>query len=898
MRRGESSIKNIQLHLANQDWEQIINICQQEISNDPNAIDFYPYLARAYTILGKLEQAIGAYKKILGTPFDQAEIYAELGLLYSKQKNSQQAAWNYEQALIFKPNWPELKYNLAVVLHQSGDWQGAITAYNQALEIKPDYTAAHFNLGVLHDQKGELELAIASYQGAIAVDPKFTRAYSNLGSTFARQKNYDLAIATFLKGLHLDPTWPTLHNNLGQIYWFNQQQGKAYESFTTAVTLDAKMSIAHHNLGKLWQQQGNYTQASNCFQNVMKLEPQNVLALSHYADVQLQIGDLETTLNCWRKIIELEPQFVDAYCQRILATEPEDVLEIAKVACARFLQALRLDRKTEAYHHLWRAYYLMGDVLFEFGGLQQAEFYYQRALQIRSSEAELYLKLGNCLAKQKKLNAAVVVYQIGLTIEPKYPQICFQLGRILERSQDAAKAVNYYEAVLNQKIDSAPDWKNLPSLFTSEDKSSFLPQKIYHHAQDWARDCKLENFNYVQVLWGEKKPTLAKIAGIRQPELIKTNVPGQISYAECGGVNCNSCMTELIQTFQPQQIGKDAYRCSFDQASPIQTKLPFVISIPDGRGWIAPHKNSWIICNALAVITSDNYLLGDLSRDYPWFLPTCPYQERPEHQIFQQDSIATPEKIEGKVALLSGLAGHVYYHWMFDVIPRLELIRLSGIELETIDWFVVNSLSKPFQRETLQILGIPEAKIIESDRHSHIEATELIVPSFPGYMDWVPEGTMEFLRQTFIPKINLAQPSRGQKIYVSRVKSKNRQLVNEAEVSELLHREGFKSIFLEEMSVLEQVAAFVNAEVIVASHGSGLTNLVFCSPDTKVIELFSPNYLRTDYWMISQQLKLEHYYLIGKSFNCPSLRSLMYQNPLTEDILVNVDSLNQILKFI
>ena len=65
----------------------------------------------------------------------------------------------------------------------------------------------------------------------------------------------------------------------------------------------------------------------------------------------------------------------------------------------------------------------------------------------------------------------------------------------------------------------------------------------------------------------------------------------------------------------------------------------------------------------------------------------------------------------GKVVVLSGLAGHVYYHWLFDIIPRIELIRLSGIKLEEIDWFVVNNIEKSFQRETLNWLGIPTAKM-------------------------------------------------------------------------------------------------------------------------------------------------------------------------------------------
>ena len=115
-------------------------------------------------------------------------------------------------------------------------------------------------------------------------------------------------------------------------------------------------------------------------------------------------------------------------------------------------------------------------------------------------------------------------------------------------------------------------------------------------------------------------------------------------------------------------------------------------------------------------------------------------------------------------------------------------------------------------------------------------------------------------------------------------------------MSALLSKYGFETVFLEEMSVLEQVALFANAKFIVAPHGSGLSNLVFCSPETTIVELFSPHYLRTDYWILSQQLKLNHYYCVGDSFDCLPLLNLMYQNSLTEDILVNLSSLQLIME--
>ncbi|MEN9871774.1 MAG: hypothetical protein RLZZ171_2766, partial [Cyanobacteriota bacterium] len=666
MIRGESSFKKIKIHLGRGEWEQVIEICQQAIATDPDGVDFYPYLARAYAQQGKFAPAISAYRKTLGTRINQAEIYAELGLLHSKQQDPRQAAWHYKQALKLQPDWAELQYNLAVVLHQMGNWQEAIAAYNQTIKIKPDYEAAYFNLGVLYDQKGELDAAIAAYEQVITIQPDLVRAYSNLGSTYARQQEYSKAIATLRKGIALDPTWVTLHNNLGQVYWFNSQPELALTSFETAIILSPKMALAHQNLGRLWQQQGNYAEASRCFDHVLELEPKNVLAHSSYAEVQQKMGNLASTLKSWQKIIELEPDFVNAYCQGKLTSSPEDLLEIAKLACARLLQALKSGQQEEAYHHLWRTYGYMGDVLFEFGGIKQAETYYQRALQLQPEDIELYLKLGNCLARQRRLNAAVTVYHQGLALQPNQPQICFQLGKVLEKTQQAEQAINYYERVLNDR--KQDDWKQLPKLFPTEDNLASLPTQIYHHTQDWVRDSNLKDFDYVQVLWSQAPVVQNKTKIVRQPEAIKIK-PGDTSYPDCGGVNCNSCMTKLIAQFKPLQIGQNAYQCSLEQAPKIDSGLPFVVTIPNGRAWVAPQKNSWVICYAMAVITPDNYLLGDLSRNYPWFLPGCPYQERAEHSIFEQENIAPVEKITGRVALLSSLAGHVYYHWMFDILP-------------------------------------------------------------------------------------------------------------------------------------------------------------------------------------------------------------------------------------
>ena len=720
-----------------------------------------------------------------------------------------------------------------------------------------------------------------------------------------KQEKFAAAIEIYQQGLKFEPTWAVLHNNLGQVLWLTKQPDKALARFETAIVLEPDMALAHYNLGKLWQQQKNYSAAIDCFQKVIQLEPNNIWAYSHCAEALFIQNNLELTIDYLQEAIAIQPDFVKAYCQRAKLLQPESLLEQAKISCAKFLSAVQNKLNySQILVHFWKTHFYWGDVLFAYGGIKQAQVYYQKALQIKPNEVELYLRLGNCLAKQRKLDAAITIYQMGLTLQPDNFQICFQLGKIFEQQQQVEQAINYYETACQQQVEGAEkNWEQLPNFFIREEKLLEFPKGIYFRTIDWVKDSELEDFEYFHFDWSSvemtatprsRKPVEPELTWQQQSEVTSTSFSSFKS--KCGGVNCSTCMGKLISYFEPVQIGKQAYKCSFSQSPPIDSPSPFVVTISAGKAWIAAQKNSWLICNAIAIITPDNYLLGDLSRYYPWYLPGCPEQEKTDHTIFSLEMMPPLEKIEGKVAVLSGLAGHVYYHWMIDIIPKIDILRRSGIDLEKIDWFVVNNIDRDFQTETLEFLGIPTSKIIISDRHSYIQAEELIVPSFPGHLDWVPKSTITFLRKTFLPTIDRQNSASPKRIYISRSQARGRVIINEDKAIDLVSQFGFQTVVLETLSVLEQVSLFAKAEVIISPHGSSLTNLVFCSPGAVVIELFSPHYVRTDYWILSQQLQLQHYYSLGESFDCFPLRNLMYQNSLTEDIFVNINSLQKTFK--
>lgn len=313
-----------------------------------------------------------------------------------------------------------------------------------------------------------------------------------------------------------------------------------------------------------------------------------------------------------------------------------------------------------------------------------------------------------------------------------------------------------------------------------------------------------------------------------------------------------------------------------------ERELPetFVAVLRNGRFWVSGGER----LESTAVITADDKILADVSKEFRRTAGT--------HSIFTRFKLPKVRKINGTAAILASANEEVYFHWMFDIVPRLYLLQ-SNIPLESIDYFVIYSQNNKFQKETLNALGIADQKIIESSKSHHLKADRLVVPSLPGIPGNPPIWAVNFLREIFLNSQKQAEPKGTELIYISRAKTKFRRVINEAEFLDLLKDRGFQSVALEFISVAEQAALFSKARIVVAPHGAGLTNIVFCQPGTKIVELFSPNYVNVCYWSLSNQLDLDYYYLLGEG-KMPA----EYTDPhsVGDDIRVGLDSLSNLLK--
>jgi len=216
----------------------------------------------------------------------------------------------------------------------------------------------------------------------------------------------------------------------------------------------------------------------------------------------------------------------------------------------------------------------------------------------------------------------------------------------------------------------------------------------------------------------------------------------------------------------------------------------------------------------------------------------------------------TPRKLRNLngvvLSLLTGGGGNNnYWHWLYDVLPRLNLCN-KIISLDKIDYFLLPSLSKGFQKETLNFLKIPEHKRLSSEKFRHILTNELIITDHPvvvtdsatNDIQNVPYWIIKWLKDIFLNKSPANKKKTKNKIYIDRKDAISghayqRAIVNEDEVKKYLLSNNFISVRLADIKFSEQVELFNNADVVVGLHGAGFGNLSFCNPGTKIIELRS-----------------------------------------------------------
>lgn len=281
-----------------------------------------------------------------------------------------------------------------------------------------------------------------------------------------------------------------------------------------------------------------------------------------------------------------------------------------------------------------------------------------------------------------------------------------------------------------------------------------------------------------------------------------------------------------------------------------------------------------------AVISPDNKVFAEFT------LP--PANRWPDHACFKRRRIPAVTPLKGWYATLVWPESAFFFHWMMEALPRMAVL---GEYAELLDGLFVPGPLKEFHKESLRLLGFGADKLIALDVHSHFQPEHLFVPhAFAMYNP--PRWMRAWYNSAYLPRAVAAaitvQPVR--RMYISRSDAPGRQVENEKEVLRELGVFGFEPVRLSELSMAAQARLFHEAEAIVAPHGAGLSNLVFCRPGTLVVEVLPPKWMAPCFMALATAGECDYRHIVADTIDTGTPR------PQLDGIRIPLDPLVRTLR--
>lgn len=197
-----------------------------------------------------------------------------------------------------------------------------------------------------------------------------------------------------------------------------------------------------------------------------------------------------------------------------------------------------------------------------------------------------------------------------------------------------------------------------------------------------------------------------------------------------------------------------------------------------------------------------------------------------------------------------------YYHWLLDGLGRWGICPAASFAC------LLPSSGEPFQLAGPALVPGLSARALTLGPGQAIEVRRLHwTTSLTGF------GTQfhPALRRLGDAMRASVPAADRPALYVCRDDTANRPLRNEAAVMRLCTDRGFHAVRLATLPVAEQVALFAGARRIVAPHGGGLGNLLFCQPGAKLLELQMNRYVNWCFRRLAATMEVRYGCVIGRA---------------------------------
>jgi tetratricopeptide (TPR) repeat protein/2-polyprenyl-3-methyl-5-hydroxy-6-metoxy-1,4-benzoquinol methylase len=282
-------------------------IALQITNNEPSNQLGWKVLGALYLKEGALHQSLEANQKAVSLSTEDAAVYINLGIVFTRLQRDAEAEASYRSALRIDPSIAEAHYNLGNLLTRIGKLKDASILFKNAIALKSNFAEAHYNLGNSLKALGVFHDAIAAYQAAVLLRENYVEAINNIGVVYQDLGDYSESEKYFIDSIKFNPGYAEAHNNYGVTLTQLGLRDKAVFFYENAIKLKPEYSEAYCNLGINFQGLGKLASAKDCYQKAILLKPDYAEAHSLLGLAYLESNNVDDAFNEAIRSLKIKP---------------------------------------------------------------------------------------------------------------------------------------------------------------------------------------------------------------------------------------------------------------------------------------------------------------------------------------------------------------------------------------------------------------------------------------------------------------------------------------------------------------------------------------------------------------------------------------------------------------
>ena len=224
--------------LSKDDCEKALPYFEKAVDSDSNYAEAWAQAGFCKEKLGRHSEAIEASKKAVSLR-PSSESYFNIGLANYYLKQYREAVEAYRQAIRLDPyNAADAYYALGLVYRDWGRSDDEIQAYKQAIRLKPDYTSAYERLGSRYFRSKKYAEAVEAFKQLSALKPGDANPQNSLGEAYLEMGRFNEAVENFRQAIRLKPDLGRAYYNLGKCYLAMNNRDAALEQYNILQNVD------------------------------------------------------------------------------------------------------------------------------------------------------------------------------------------------------------------------------------------------------------------------------------------------------------------------------------------------------------------------------------------------------------------------------------------------------------------------------------------------------------------------------------------------------------------------------------------------------------------------------------------------------------------------------------